>query len=83
MPYVKQERRPALDKVVDMMADAKVAADGDLNYILYAYAKRCVEPRYNTLKNYRAELRETADEIGRRILAPYEDSAKDRNGDVL
>ena len=81
MPYVKPARRPALDKVVDALLAADVCADGDLNYILFKYARQIL-PSYAALKNYRAELRETADEIGRRILAPYEDRKIIENGDV-
>lgn len=82
MPYVAQSRRPELDKVVRAMADARVCADGDLNYILYAYCVRHVPKSYEDLKNLRAELREAADEIGRRLLAPYENKKIQDNGDV-
>jgi len=81
MPYVKQWKRPNLDRVVFEMQAAGIKADGDLNYILFKFA-RTLEPSYNNLKNYRAELRETADEIGRRLLAPYEDTKIIDNGDV-
>lgn len=82
MPYVKQERRNSLDTVVDMMEWADVKADGDLNYILFAFCKRNIEARYNNYKNYCAELRQCATEIERRMLGPYEDAAILKNGDV-
>lgn len=82
MPYVLPIKRPDLDRVVDLMTQIGVKADGDLNYILFKYARR-IPHSYNSLKNYRGELRETADEIGRRILAPYEDDKIEQNGDVL
>lgn len=82
MPYIKPENRPPLDRIVDLMLATDMKPDGDLNYILFKYARR-IPHSYATLKSYRAELRETADEIGRRMLAPYEDAAKERNGDVL
>lgn len=82
MPYVKQDRRNALDTVVDMMEWAEVKADGDLNYILYAFCKRFVNPSYNNYKNFCGELRQCATEIERRILAPYEDRKIGENGDV-
>ena len=82
MPYVKQEDRPRLDKVVKAMEDANIVANGDLNYVLYAFCIRNVEPRYNNYKNYRAELHECAAEVKRRKLDPYEDAMIDTNGDV-
>jgi len=81
MPYVKPEHRPGLDPVVDAMIAADIQADGDLNYILFKFARR-IQPSYNKLKNYRAELRECADEIKRRMLDPYEDKKIQENGDV-
>lgn len=82
MPYVKQEKRPELDKIVNAMDKAYVCADGDLNYILYAFCKRHVKPGYNNYKNYIGELTEAAEEIRRTILAPYEDSKIKENGPV-
>ena len=82
MPYVKPELRPNLDEVVEAMENACVAANGDLNYILYAYCKRYVTPSYNNYKNFCGELRQCATEIERRILAPYEDKKIKENGDV-
>ena len=82
MPYVKQDRRPDLDMVVKLMNDVEVVANGDLNYILFAYCKRHIKPSYNNYKNFMGELNEAAEEIRRRILAPYEDSKIIENGDV-
>lgn len=82
MPYVKQERRPALDRIVLLMALEDVKADGDLNYILYAFARYGVTPGYNSYKNYIGELTEAGAEIRRRLLAPYEDTKIKENGDV-
>ena len=86
MPYIKRSRRPELDKVVEFMAKADINADGDLNYILFKYFKDHIYMKgkmsYNTCRNYRAELLEARDEIGRRFLAGYEDRKKEENGDV-
>jgi len=82
MPYVVQEVRPELDKIVRLMQEKGVQADGDLNYILFAFCKRIIEPSYNNYKNYCGELRQCATEIERRILAPYEDEKIKENGDV-
>jgi len=82
MPYVKQETRNNLDTVVEMMEWACVKADGDLNYILYAYCKRNIKAGYGNYKNFCGELRQCATEIERCLLGPYEDKAKEKNGDV-
>jgi hypothetical protein len=82
MPYIKEERRHDMDEVVDLMAELGVKADGDLNYILYAFCKRHVKPSYNNYKNFCGELRQCATEIERRLLGPYEDEKIRENGDV-
>jgi hypothetical protein len=82
MPYIKQEEREKLDKIVGLMHDADIVANGDLNYLLYAYCKRHVKPSYNSYKNFIGELNQCATEIERRILAPYEDEKIKENGDV-
>ena len=82
MPYIKQEDRPVMDMVVKAMVDADVRATGDLNYILYAFCKRYIEPGYNNYKNFCGELRQCATEIERRLLAKYEDEKILVNGDV-
>ena len=82
MPYIKKEKRLAMDQVVRAMFDAGVEANGDLNYILYKYAKYHVEPGYGNYKNFLGELNESSAEIRRRLLAPYEDGKITENGDV-
>ena len=82
MPYVKQERRPELNFVVESMARADIKADGDLNYVLFKYCKNFVKPSYNNYKNFIGELNETIAEIRRRMLAPYEEIKEKENGDV-
>jgi len=82
MPYVKQERRAGLDEIVNLMKEKGIKANGDLNYVLFAYCLRNIEPSYNNYKNYMAELNECAEEIRRRMLAPYENKKIYENGDV-
>jgi len=83
MPYVKQQRREALDRVVQLMREVDVKADGDLNYILFAFCKRTIVPSYNNYKNYCGELRQCATEIERRLLGYYEDKKIQEEGDVF
>ena len=82
MPYIKQSRRRELNHVVNDMLCADLQPHGDLNYILYAYCKRCIAPGYTGYKNYLGELTEAAAEIRRRLLAPYEDEKIRENGDI-
>jgi len=82
MPYIKQERREALDLIVKEMIVRDVIADGDLNYILYKHCKNHIKPSYNNYKNFCGELRQCATEIERRLLAKYEDEKIKENGDV-
>lgn len=84
MPYIenKNYRRDKMDEIVRLMAEMEVVANGDLNYILYAFCKRYVKPGYNTYKNFIGELRQCATEIERRLLGPYEDKKIEENGDV-
>ena len=82
MPYIKQEDRKVMDMIVKMMMDADIRANGDLNYILFAFCKRYVTPGYNNYKNYIGELRQCATEIERKLLAIYEDEKIIENGDV-
>lgn len=82
MPYIKQDERKKMDRIVNLMAILGVEAKGDLNYILYKFCKHCITPSYNNFKNYCGELRQCATEIERRILAPYEDEKIKENGDV-
>jgi len=87
MPYIKQENRPTMNKVVDALKEANVQVNGDLNYIIFKFCKDTIGPvtdeqSYNRYKNFRGELMEIRDEIGRRFLAPYEDQKIIENGDV-
>ena len=82
MPYIKSSRRKDMDEVIDLMVAKAVKVDGDLNYILYKFCKENVKPSYNNYKNFCGELRQSATEIERRILAIYEDTKILENGDV-
>lgn len=87
MPYIKQENRPTMNKVVEALKEAGVQVNGDLNYIIFKFCKDTIGPvtdeqSYNRYKNFRGELMEIRDEIGRRFLAPYEDIKIEENGDV-
>ena len=83
MPYIPEHRRPVLDALVEHMGDVPIQVDGDLNYLLFAFFKRCVPMTYYSTKNFCGELHQCATEIERRLLGPYEDKKIEENGDVL
>ena len=82
MPYIKPQRRPAMDEIVELMHSKNIQVDGDLNYVLFAFCKRFINPSYNNYKNFCGELRQCASEIERRLLSPYEDQKIFEHGDV-
>jgi len=61
------------------MIEQDIKANGDLNYILFAYGKRYVtDCRLNLIK----EILDARDKIGEELLSPYEDQKIIENGDV-
>lgn len=68
-----------LEPIISLMIEKNIQANGDLNYILFAYTKRYVLPcRKNVIK----EILIARDKIGTELLAPYEDEKIIENGDV-
>lgn len=83
MPFLRnKDRREELDQLVELMEKLDIKADGDLNYVLYKFAKRNVSIRYNELKNFLGELNEAAEQVRADILLPYERRLKEEFGDV-
>lgn len=82
MPYINPEKREVCDKVVNVMIDCDIKADGDLNYILFKYCKYRVSASYNNYKNFCGELRQCVTEIERKLLAQYEELKESQNGSV-
>ena len=80
MPYIPEERRKAL-KSYD-----RPRSTGELNWlitdILIDYVKR-EGIRYATLSATRAVLHDIYDEFGRRVMDPYEDQMRTKNGEVF
>jgi len=68
MPYIKQETRPLMDKVVEVLHEGFMYND-ELIYILFEYCKRNIKPSYNNYKNFCGELCQCATEIERRAGA--------------
>ena len=82
MPYILPDQRPRIDAIVKSMIEEKIEPKGEMNYLLFAYAKRAIKPSYNNYKELIGELHCVITEIERRLLAPYEDQKIESNGDV-
>jgi len=82
MPYIKKEQRASKDKIVAVMVEENIQANGDLNYILFKYCKYHIPESYNNYKNYCGELSECVAEIRRKLLAKYEEKKEKENGSV-
>ena len=80
MPYIDEGRRAYLNFIVDEL-ESRVHYAGELNYILFAFARR-LTPGYRAYRDYLGELNECVAEIRRRMVAPYEDKKIEENDDV-
>jgi hypothetical protein len=72
--------------VTSAQADKDNTAKGDLNYVIFSIIKRYIEQngvRYHRLQDFvNGTLGVCQMEANRRLVAPYEDEAIERNGDV-
>ncbi len=91
MPYIKQEQRPELEKLVDEIS-AKIIelhqktgnSRGALVNFTISELMRSVwkDPRYADMAEARSALQEAHDEYGRRVIGPYEDLKIAQEGDI-
>lgn len=89
MPYIAPDRRAALDPIIAGLVgrlQKLKATKGDVNYCACEIALAALKPHagwnYQSLSDAVAALQDAADEIKRRCLAPYEDLARTKNGDI-
>ena len=82
MPYIPKEDRPPLDEIVRALVQAEAGTSGRLNYVLFKFCLSTVKPSYTGYRNFIGELAESAAEIRRRLLSPYEDQKIRENGEV-
>lgn len=97
MPYIPPAHRPPLDKHIDHLAEALVresekisgeaAVAGLLNYALTRLILKVVQLRFGSWRYWlfalvTGVLQNVADELYRRLAAPYEDRQRQRHGDV-
>jgi hypothetical protein len=86
MPYIKPQCRPALDPIIDgllkRLREIKCKR-GDLNYVVTRLVVEALNKNsYHSISDCVSVLRDSADEIARRLLGPYEDTAILKNGDM-
>ena len=79
MPYIKQDKRQILD-----VHAGGASAIGELNYVITKLALRFLgsEPDYAAYNAVIGVLECAKQEMYRRAVAPYEDKAIERNGDI-
>jgi len=90
MPYIKQADRDQYDNAINELVELLEALDRDTskghhNYIMYTLALRLAKAlgiRYHTLQDIIGTFDCCKLEFYRKVVAPYEDKAIERNGDV-
>ena len=84
MPYIKQEDRHFFDEKISFNNIA-IQTPGELNYFLSKIVDHYISAHgknYNSINDVIGVLECTKLELYRRIVAPYEDSKMQQNGDV-
>lgn len=87
MPYIKPERRPELDKIIEqilifMQKLPEQERDGCLNYLFTKTLKTLFKPSYFNYERIMGLLSCIQQEFYRRWISPYEDSKMKEHGDV-
>jgi hypothetical protein len=91
MPYIKQEDRKKYDDNIASIVEVLLSTDedsakGELNYIIYSIIKKYIiskGERYFRYNDFVGGVLSCCQmELYRRLVEPYEDKAKDKNGDV-
>lgn len=89
MPYIAPHQRSELEPAIErLVEDVKrySTVDGVVNYVITTLVARCMKPEegwkyYSAYKAYGTFMAAGA-EFYRRLVAPYEDGAIERNGDI-
>lgn len=87
MPYIKlADRQPFLGSITELQIQlTKVprhTRKGALNYVLSRIAAGSFDHNYHGISDMVGALRDAANEIDRRLMAPREDVAIATNGDL-
>jgi hypothetical protein len=84
MPYITEDKRKVLDKIIDRFDNDHYMDDGEVTYVIYKLLLNHVRSnmRYNTLAECMGIIECAKQEFYRRIVAPYEDKKILENGDI-
>jgi|GEM_PF-2760161 len=89
MTYINAGNRVALDVIIDGLVKRLRSIEGrkdDVNYTVTRVALGALKPYegwdYHSLSAAVGALKDSAAEIERRLLSPYEDMALNRHGDI-
>lgn len=86
MPYITRDKRPFIDKQVDLVA-WNVESPGELNYaicrLLLSYLTCNNARNYDSFNMVIGVLECAKQELYRVYIAPYEDEKRSENGHVL
>lgn len=87
MPYIKKEKRPAIDKLLDPLINylGKVPLeeqDGEVSYAITRIMKSTYKGRYFNFNRGIGVLSAALHEFYRHVIGPYEDNKIKENGDV-
>jgi DNA-binding LacI/PurR family transcriptional regulator len=84
MPYISEPPREAIDPHIPSLSE-NIHTVGDLNYAVTRLALRLLIAQglhYSDIAAIVGTLHLAADEMGRRLIAEYEDLKIEENGDV-
>jgi len=87
MPYIKKEERAKYDNALKeltglLRAQPVEQVDGELNYVITRLLKESYPLKYFSLNRAIGVLECCKLEFYRRVVAPYEDTKINENGDV-
>jgi hypothetical protein len=91
MPYITQEARvpyeKAIENIVELLAllRAETDVEGHFNYVVSSIMKRYIKKtgnKYYKCNKFSGALNCIHSEFYRRVVAPYEDEAIKKNGDI-
>ena len=87
MPYIKKDKRPAIDVLLEpiikhLQSLPEQEQDGVFNYTITKIIKNLYPKRYFHFNRALGVLSAVTHELYRRVIGPYEDEKIRENGDV-
>ena len=88
MPYIDQKSRKNIDREINQLIEKLKSLpmekiDGNLNYCFCRILKGIYSPSYFNYNRMMGVLACVQQEIYRRLVAPYEDQKRKKNGEVF